>query len=83
MLGLEPSAARRGGSTELTLKDLIKIEGPDYKIVRKNEQKGVFDNLRFDNEMLSKPLYKDGRFVALPGTKALFRNINHGYQYKK
>ena len=51
-----------------------------------------FDNLiRFDNELLSafagsqsRPVYKDAdivlTFVALPGTKALFRtaHINHG-----
>ena len=95
--------------TELTLKDLIKIEGPDYKdlkfkVVRhKMNRKGweEFDNLiRFDNEMLSafagsqsRLVYKDAdiilTFVALPGTKALFRtaHINHGQisfdQYKK
>ena len=94
---------------ELTLKDLIKIEGLDYenlnfKVVRhKMNQKGWenFDNLiRFDNELLSafagsqsRPVYKDAdivlTFVALPGTKALFRtaHINHGQisfnQYKK
>ena len=95
--------------SELTLKDLIKIEGLDYenlsfKVVRhKMNQKGWedFDNLiRFDNELLSafagsqsRPVYKDAdivlTFVALPGTKALFRtaHINHGQisfnQYKK
>ena len=94
---------------ELTLQDLIKIEGPNYenlsfKVVRhKMNQKGWedFDNLiRFDNELLSafaasqsRPVYKDAdivlTFVALPGTKALFRtaHINHGQisfnQYKK
>ena len=94
---------------ELTLKDLIKIEGLDYenlsfKVVRhKMNQKGWedFDNLiRFDNELLSafagsqsRQVYKDAdivlTFVALPGTKALFRtaHINHGQisfnQYKK
>ena len=94
---------------ELTLKDLIKIEGLDYenlsfKVVRhKMNQKGWedFDNLiRFDNELLSafagsqsRPVYKHAdivlTFVALPGTKALFRtaHINHGQisfnQYKK
>ncbi|MDA8926340.1 GIY-YIG nuclease family protein [Gammaproteobacteria bacterium] len=95
--------------TELTLKDLIKLEEPsldsiNFKIVRhKMNQKGWedFDNLiRFDNEMLSafagsqeRLVYKDAdiilTFVALPGTKALFRtaHINHGQisfnQYKK
>lgn len=95
--------------SELTLKDLIKIEGLNYdglsfKIVRhKMNQKGweEFDNLiRFDNELLSafagsqeRLVYKDAdivlTFVALPGTKALFRtaHINHGQisfnQYKK
>lgn len=94
---------------ELTLKDLIKIEGLDYenlsfKVVRhKMKQKGWedFDNLiRFDNELLSafagsqsRLVYKDAdivlTFVALPGTKALFRtaHVNHGQisfnQYKK
>ena len=95
--------------TELTLKDLIKLEEPssdsiNFRIVRhKMNQKGWedFDNLiRFDNEMLSafagsqeRLVYKDAdiilTFVALPGTKALFRtaHINHGQisfnQYKK
>lgn len=95
--------------SELTLKDLIKIEDLNYddlsfKIVRhKMNQKGweEFDNLiRFDNELLSafagsqeRLVYKDAdivlTFVALPGTKALFRtaHINHGQisfnQYKK
>lgn len=95
--------------SELTLKDLIKIESLNYddlsfKIVRhKMNQKGweEFDNLiRFDNELLSafagsqeRLVYKDAdivlTFVALPGTKALFRtaHINHGQisfnQYKK
>ena len=95
--------------TDLTLKDLIKLEGLDYenlkfKVVRhKMNRKGWedFDNLiRFDNAMLSafagsqeRLVYKDAdiilTFVALPGTKALFRtaHINHGQisfnQYKK
>jgi len=94
---------------DLTLKDLIKLEGLEYenlkfRIVRhKMNRKGWedFDNLiRFDNEMLSafagsqeRLVYKDAdiilTFVALPGTKALFRtaHINHGQisfnQYKK
>jgi len=95
--------------SDLTLKDLIKLEGLDYenlkfKVVRhKMNRKGwkEFDNLiRFDNEMLSafagsqeRLVYKDAdiilTFVALPGTKALFRtaHVNHGQisfnQYKK
>ena len=95
--------------TDLTLKDLIKLEGLEYenlkfRVVRhKMNRKGWedFDNLiRFDNEMLSafagsqeRLVYKDAdiilTFVALPGTKALFRtaHINHGQipfnQYKK
>lgn len=95
--------------SELTLKDLIKLEGLEYenlkfRVVRhKMNRKGWedFDNLiRFDNEMLSafagsqeRLVYKDAdiilTFVALPGTKALFRtaHINHGQisfnQYKK
>jgi len=95
--------------TDLTLKDLIKLEGLDYenlkfKVVRhKMNRKGWedFDNLiRFDNALLSafagsqeRLVYKDAdiilTFVALPGTKALFRtaHINHGQisfnQYKK
>ena len=95
--------------SDLTLKDLIKLEGLEYenlkfRIVRhKMNRKGWedFDNLiRFDNEMLSafagsqeRLVYKDAdiilTFVALPGTKALFRtaHINHGQisfnQYKK
>ena len=94
---------------DLTLKDLIKLEGLEYenlkfRVVRhKMNRKGWedFDNLiRFDNEMLSafagsqeRLVYKDAdiilTFVALPGTKALFRtaHINHGQisfnQYKK
>ena len=95
--------------SDLTLKDLIKIEGLDYenlkfKVVRhkmNSKEWEDFDNLiRFDNEMLSafagsqsRQVYKDAdiilTFVALPGTKALFRtaHINHGQisfnQYKK
>ena len=95
--------------SDLTLKDLIKLEGLEYenlkfRVVRhKMNRKGWedFDNLiRFDNEMLSafagsqeRLVYKDAdiilTFVALPGTKALFRtaHINHGQisfnQYKK
>ena len=95
--------------SDLTLKDLIKLEGLDYenlkfKVVRhKMNRKGWedFDNLiRFDNALLSafagsqeRLVYKDAdiilTFVALPGTKALFRtaHINHGQisfnQYKK
>ena len=95
--------------SDLTLKDLIKLEGLEYenlkfRIVRhKMNRKGWedFDNLiRFDNEMLSafagsqeRLVYKDAdiilTFVALPGTKALFRtaHLNHGQisfnQYKK
>tara|TARA_B100000902_G_scaffold245256_1_gene232212 strand:+ start:338 stop:1237 length:900 start_codon:yes stop_codon:yes gene_type:complete len=95
--------------SDLTLKDLIKLEGLDYenlkfKVVRhKMNRKGWedFDNLiRFDNALLSafagsqeRLVYKDAdiilTFVALSGTKALFRtaHINHGQisfnQYKK
>ena len=95
--------------SDLTLKDLIKLEGLEYenlkfRVVRhKMNRKSWedFDNLiRFDNEMLSafagsqeRLVYKDAdiilTFVALPGTKALFRtaHINHGQisfnQYKK
>jgi len=94
---------------DLTLKDLIKLEGLEYenlkfKVVRHKMNRKYwedFDNLiRFDNEMLSafagsqeRLVYKDAdiilTFVALPGTKALFRtaHINHGQisfnQYKK
>ena len=95
--------------SDLTLKDLIKLEGLEYENLKfravrhKMNRKGWedFDNLiRFDNEMLSafagsqeRLVYKDAdiilTFVALPGTKALFRtaHINHGQisfnQYKK
>ena len=95
--------------SDLTLKDLIKLEGLEYEnlkfriVSHKMNRKGWedFDNLiRFDNEMLSafagsqeRLVYKDAdiilTFVALPGTKALFRtaHINHGQisfnQYKK
>jgi hypothetical protein len=95
--------------SDLTLKDLIKLEGLEYenlkfKVVRHKMNRKYwedFDNLiRFDNEMLSafagsqeRLVYKDAdiilTFVALPGTKALFRtaHINHGQisfnQYKK
>ena len=95
--------------SDLTLKDLIKIEGLEYenlkfRVVRHKMNRKYwedFDNLiRFDNEMLSafagsqeRLVYKDAdiilTFVALPGTKALFRtaHINHGQisfnQYKK
>mgnify|MGYP006149443293 FL=1 len=94
---------------DLTLKDLIKLEGLEYenlkfRVVRHKMNRKYwedFDNLiRFDNEMLSafagsqeRLVYKDAdiilTFVALPGTKALFRtaHINHGQisfnQYKK
>ena len=95
--------------SDLTLKDLIKLEGLEYenlkfRVVRHKMNRKYwedFDNLiRFDNEMLSafagsqeRLVYKDAdiilTFVALPGTKALFRtaHINHGQisfnQYKK
>ena len=95
--------------SDLTLKDLIKLEGLKYenlkfRVVRHKMNRKYwedFDNLiRFDNEMLSafagsqeRLVYKDAdiilTFVALPGTKALFRtaHINHGQisfnQYKK
>ena len=95
--------------SDLTLKDLIKLEGLEYenlkfKVVRHKMNRKYwedFDNLiRFDNEMLSafagsqeRLVYKDAdiilTFVALSGTKALFRtaHINHGQisfnQYKK
>jgi len=95
--------------SDLTLKDLIKLEGLEYenlkfRVVRHKMNLKYwedFDNLiRFDNEMLSafagsqeRLVYKDAdiilTFVALPGTKALFRtaHINHGQisfnQYKK
>ncbi|MDA7735437.1 hypothetical protein N8880_04675, partial [Gammaproteobacteria bacterium] len=82
----------------------LEYENLKFRVVRhKMNQKGWedFDNLiRFDNEMLSafagsqeRLVYKDAdiilTFVALPGTKALFRtaHINHGQisfnQYKK
>ena len=95
--------------SDLTLKDLIKLEGLEYenlkfRVVRHKMNRKYwedFDNLiRFDNEMLSafagsqeRLVYKDAdiilTFVALPGTKALFRtaHINRGQisfnQYKK
>ena len=82
----------------------LEYENLKFRVVRHKMNRKYwedFDNLiRFDNEMLSafagsqeRLVYKDAdiilTFVALPGTKALFRtaHINHGQisfnQYKK